>query len=58
MIGRKPVGSVQPDARGRISLTKHLPPMPGMYLVYCDPETGVIELRPIAPPALDGPSAA
>lgn len=43
---RKPLGSVFPDTRGRVSLTKYLPPAPGLYLVYRDPETGVIELHP------------
>lgn len=46
MAARNPVGSVQPDIRGRVSLTKYLPPAPSLYLVYQDPTTGVIELHP------------
>lgn len=42
----RPLGSVLPDTRGRVSLTKYLPPAPGVYLVYVDPATGVITLRP------------
>jgi hypothetical protein len=45
----KPVGSVQPDLRGRVRLTKYLPGTPPLYLVYADPATGIIELRPAAP---------
>lgn len=45
----RPVGSVLPDSRGRVSLTKYLPPAPALYLVYLDPVTGVITLRPAAP---------
>lgn len=54
----KPVGSVQPDSRGRISLTKHLPPAPGLYLVYVDPTTGVIELHPASPVGAESAVAA
>lgn len=50
MSAGRPVGSVKPDPRGRVSLTKYLPPVPGLYLVYVDPATGVIELRPLTPP--------
>ncbi|WP_162819123.1 hypothetical protein [Leifsonia aquatica] len=46
MAGRQPLGSVLPDSRGRVSLTKYLPPAPGLYLVYRNPESGVIELHP------------
>ncbi|WP_440405523.1 hypothetical protein [Pseudolysinimonas sp.] len=53
-----PRGSVQPDIRGRVSLTKFLPETPGLYLVYTDAETGVIELRPINPPHPEGDDAA
>lgn len=48
-MDNKPLGSVHPDIRGRLSLTKYLPPAPGMYLVYVDPTSGVIELRPFNP---------
>jgi len=41
-----PIGSAQPDTRGRISLAKFLPPAPGLYLVYLDPATGIIQLHP------------
>ncbi|MBG6106566.1 hypothetical protein [Frigoribacterium sp. CG_9.8] len=47
MSANKPLGSVLPDTRGRVSLTKYLPPAPGIYLVYSDPTSGVITLRPI-----------
>jgi hypothetical protein len=43
----KPVGSVMPDTRGRVSLIKFLPTAPGMFLVYLDSMTGVITLRPV-----------
>lgn len=58
MGGRKPVGSVQPDVRGRVSLTKYLPPAPGLYLIYKDPVTGVIELSPTEPDTKPEPDAA
>lgn len=48
MTANRPVGSVQPDIRGRVSLTKYLPPAPGLYLIYADPATGIIELHPAA----------
>jgi hypothetical protein len=49
MTAGRPQGSVQPDIRGRVSLTKFLPPAPGLYLVYTNPQTGIIELHPAAP---------
>ena len=54
----RPVGSVQPDVRGRVSLTKWLPEVPGLYLVYTNPETGVITLTPTTPPPGSEPDAA
>ena len=45
----RPMGSVLPDLRGRVSLTRFLPPQPIIYLVYRDPATGVITLRPADP---------
>lgn len=46
-LNGRPVGSVMPDTRGRVSLTKHLPPAPPLYLVYVDPTTGIITLAPV-----------
>lgn len=42
----KPVGSVLPDIRGRVSLTKYLPPAPPLYLVFKEPKSGTITLVP------------
>lgn len=49
MTANKPVGSVTPDTRGRISLAKFLPAATAgaVHLVYIDPTTGVVTLRPI-----------
>lgn len=48
-----PISVVRPDNRGRVSLIKFLSPVRPfpVYLVYTEPENGVITLRP-APASL------
>lgn len=51
-----PISVVRPDSRGRVSLIKFLPPVRPfpVYLVYTEPENGVITLRPAPAGLFDG----